>query len=472
MMAQSYDLLIIGGGSAGLSAAEFALQFDASVAIVEKDRIGGDCTWTGCVPSKTLLKVASVAHEMRTADQYGLLSMEPDVDIEKVMAHVRSVIEDIYAEESPQVLRQKGIDVYLGAARFLDDHTLAVGERELKAGNFLIATGARPLIPPIEGIESVDYLTYETIWALERLPEDLIVLGAGPVGAELAQAFRRLGAGVTLIEGLERVLPNEDPQASHLLARRFEGEGLNVHCAVMVERAWQDDEGIHLSAGEQAFVGDALLVATGRRPNVNGLELEKAGVDYSEAGISVDKFLHTSQRHIYAAGDCLGSFQFTHYAGWQAAMAARNALMPGASKGVADRVPRASFTDPAVAQAGLTEAQARDRFGEKVKTYLWPLDQIDRAHTDGDEAGFIKLVYKGNGNLLGVTVVARRAGEIIHEWILALERGIKIADLSDIIHVYPTYATANQEAAADIRVEQVLSGLSGRVLRGLARLMR
>ncbi|MEE8390403.1 MAG: FAD-dependent oxidoreductase, partial [Anaerolineae bacterium] len=234
----------------------------------------------------------------------------------------------------------------------------------------------------------------------------------------------------------------------------------------------QDEDGIHLVAGNAQVVGDALLLATGRRPNVDDLDLDKAGVAYSAKGIQVDDHLHASRRHIYAAGDCTGSHQFTHYAGWQAFLAVRNALLPGASKGVTDLVPWTTFTDPEVAHVGLTEGQARARFGDKVMICEWPMERVDRARAEGDTAGFVKLVHKQDGTLLGTTIVAGRGGEMIHEWIVALDRGLKVGDLANAIHVYPTYSTASMQAAAAVRVEQLLSGTSGRVVRGLARLMR
>ena len=471
-MRDPYDLVIIGGGSTGLTAAGFAVQLGARVALVEKHRLGGECTWTGCVPSKTLLKAAKVAHQMRTADHYGLPPVEPVVDLKSVMAQVGGVVTDVYHEESPDALRAEGIDVFLGAARFLDPHTLAAGETTLTARHVLIATGAHPIIPPVAGLDGVDCMTYETIWNLEVLPRHLLVVGAGPIGCEMAQAFRRLGAEVTLATSRDRVLPRDDRAASRVLDEVFEAEGIDLRYNARAERAWQDENGIHLIAGGDELVGDALLVAVGRRPNVDGLDLEKAGVAYGDKGIQVDDHLRTSQRHIYAAGDSIGRHQFTHYAGWQAVIAARNALLPAASKGIPERVPWTTFTDPEVAHVGLTEAQARARFGDEVKTHEWPMEQVDRARAEGDTAGFIKLVHKKDGTLLGTTIVAGRAGEMIHEWIVALDRGLKVGDLANAIHVYPTYSTANWQAAAAIRVEQLLSGTSGRVIRGLARIMR
>jgi pyruvate/2-oxoglutarate dehydrogenase complex dihydrolipoamide dehydrogenase (E3) component len=253
------------------------------------------------------------------------------------------------------------------------------------------------------------------------------------------------------------------------------GEGIEIVHNARAELVWQDRGGgrqIHVGAGSNGLVGDALLIATGRRPNVNGLDLEKAGIDYDEQGIRVDDVLRTSQRHIYAAGDCTGSHQFTHYAGWQAAMAVRNALLPGTSKGVTDLVPWTTFTDPEVAHAGLGEKEARERFGDDVMTCHWPMDRVDRARTEGETSGFIKLVHRKNGTLLGTTIVAAQAGEMIHEWIVALDRGIKVGELSNALHVYPTYSIASMQAAAAIRVDQLLNGRAGPVVRGLTRLMR
>jgi pyruvate/2-oxoglutarate dehydrogenase complex dihydrolipoamide dehydrogenase (E3) component len=467
-----YDLIIVGGGSAGLTAAGFAVQLGARVALVEKHRTGGDCTWTGCVPSKTLLKVAKVAHQMRTADHYGLAAAEPEVDLRTVMAHVRSVIMDVYAEESPEVLRADGIDVHLGAARFVDPHTLSAGDTRLSARSVLIATGAHPYVPPISGLEEVGYLTYESVWNLETLPRHLVVIGAGPVGIEFSQAFRRLGAGVTLVESRDRVLYRDEPDASRVIADVFEAEGINLRLNTSVEQVWQDEHGIHVLAGNDQLAGDTLLVATGRRPNVEGIDLEVAGVAYTSMGICVHDNLRTSQEHIYAAGDCTGSYQFTHYAGWQAANAVRNALLPGTSTGIADQVPWTTFTDPEVAHTGLTEEQARKRFGDDILTCWWSMDEVDRARAEGDTKGFVKLVLRQNRTLLGATIVTARAGEMIQEWIVAMDRGLKVGEFSNTMHVYPTYSMANMQTAVDILMEQLMSGISGRVVHSLARLMR
>ena len=330
------------------------------------------------------------------------------------------MVEGVYHDESPDTLRAQGIDVFLGAAGFVDPHTLVVGETLLTGRHVIISTGAHLVIPPVPGLAGVDYLTYENLWDITVLPHHLLVVGAGPIGCELAQAFRRLGAEVTLVASQDRVLPRDEPDASRVIGDVFTTEGIDVRYNTRVERAWQDENGIHLAAGGDELAGDAVLVVVGRCPNVDGIDLEKAGVAYSAKGIQVDDHLRTSQRHIYAAGDCIGRHQFTHYAGWQAIVAVRNALLPGRSKGIPDRVPWATFTDPEVAHIGLTEAQARARLGDKAVTHHLSMERVDRARTERDPGGFIKLVHRRDGTLLGATIVAGQAGEMIHEWIAAL----------------------------------------------------
>ena len=480
MANQSYDLVVIGAGSAGLSAAEFSAQLGQRVALVEKGRIGGDCTWTGCVPSKALLKAAKVAHQIETAHQYGLESSEPVVDFSAVMDRVNSAIDQVYREETPDVLRGKGIDVIEGNARFVDAKTVAVetsitegDQLKLTARRFIIATGAKPFIPPIPGLEDVDYLTYETVWDLRVLPSRLIVVGAGPIGCELAQAFCRLGSSVTLVEGADRVLLQDEPEAAELISRQLSQDGVSVRLNSIVQRAWQDGDGIHVEVGGSEVVGDALLLTVGRTPNISGLGLENAGVVHSPKGIQVNSRLRTSQKRILAAGDCAGGYQFTHYAAWQGFMAVRNAFMPGFSvKAVLDHVPWTTFTDPEVAHVGFSESQARAKFGDAVEASTFPMDRVHRAIAEGDTSGFIKVVHRPNGKILGATIVSARAGEMIQEWVLAIDKGLKLGDLSDSIHVYPTYSIGSMQLAVSHKVAQTLAGNSGRFVRGLTRLAR
>ena len=472
MAKSDYDMIIIGAGSAGLTAAGFAAQLGLKVALAEKNRIGGDCTWTGCVPSKSLLKAAKIAHDMRTAHRFGISPAEPEIDLKAVMTRVKGVVEQVYREESPETLRASGIDVFLGPTRFLDSHTIETGENTLTGRRFLIATGARPVVPPISGIGDVSFLTYETLWDMEKLPKRFIVIGGGPIGCELAQAFCRLGSHVTLLEAGPRIMPQDEPEASDLIASCLIADGVELRLDAMVQRVWQNGDTIHVGIEGQDIEGDALLLAAGRRPVLEDLGLDRAGVAYGPGGIEVNSRLRTNRRHIYAAGDCVGGYQFTHYAAWQGFMAVRNAYLPSSKRGVLDQVPWATFTDPELAHTGLTEAEARSKFGQAVMVCNWPLERVDRALTDGDSAGFVKLIHKENGTILGATIAAPRAGEMIQEWSLAIDLGLKIGALANSIHVYPSYATASMQAAAHIRVQQLLTGTSGRVIRGMARLAR
>ena len=362
----SYDLIIIGAGSAGITAAKFGAQLGLKVALVEKGRLGGDCTWTGCVPSKTILKVAQAAHQISTAQRFGIGSGGLKTDWKKVIAHVKGVAERVYTDESPELLSNGNVTIVEGEAKFVDPHTIQAGNFNLWGKRILITTGAGPAIPPIPGLEQTGFLTYRSIWDLEEMPRSLLVLGGGAVGCELAQAFCRLGSRVTLLEGEPRILPKDESEASAVLAQQMTLEGLDLRLGTMVERVCQRGEGFQLTSGSQEFAGEHLLVAVGRVAEVSGLNLEQAGVEFGPRGIQVDRGLRTSQRHIYAAGDCIDGFQFTHYAGWQSFMAVRNAFLPGTTRAVLDHVPWTTFTDPEVAHTGYTEAEAVSRFGEGI----------------------------------------------------------------------------------------------------------
>ncbi|MBC8508233.1 MAG: FAD-dependent oxidoreductase [Anaerolineales bacterium] len=461
---KKYDLLIIGGGSAGLTAADFAIRLGASVAILEKNKIGGDCTWTGCIPSKTLLKSSKVAHEMQHADKYGLVPARNEVDFSSVMAHVRSVINDIYLEESPEVLRAEGIDVFLGPIEFIDPHTLSVGDDIVRGKSIIITTGAKVHIPQIEGIENVEYHTYETIWQLEKLPKKLLIVGAGMVGCELSQAFQRLGSEVSLIEAKECILPNIDRIAALTLEEVFRKDGIQLFTNAPVEHSWQDDVGIHLKSKDQEFVGDMLLLTTGRKPNVTSLGLENTGVVYTPEGIQVDQNLRTSQKHVYAAGDVAGAPQFTHVAGSQGYLAVRNALLPGSQKNNLSNLPWTLFTDPEIAQVGLSADEAKVQLGEKALSAIWPLSRVDRAHTEASKEGYIEVTYTKKGKILGATIVSPNAGELINEWALAISKELKVSDVANSLHVYPTYGMASMRLAAEIETERVLGGILGKVI--------
>jgi pyruvate/2-oxoglutarate dehydrogenase complex dihydrolipoamide dehydrogenase (E3) component len=469
MAAHEYDLVIIGAGSGGLTAAGFAAQLGAKVALVEKHKIGGDCTWTGCVPSKALLKAAKVAHEVRTASHYGIIANPPAADMARVRDYVQAAIQQVYRFETPEELQREGIDVIMGAARFLDSKTITTGDGAIRSKRFLLTTGARPRIPSLAGLSEVPYITYEQIFDNDRLPRDMIVIGGGPIGMEMAQAYQRLGAQVTVVA--ESLLPKEEPEVREVMQRVLESEGMRFLWG-RAKSARRSNDAIVVSSDRGEARGDLLLVASGRAPTVAGLDLEKAGVNYSDRGVPVDEQLRTNIKNIYAAGDVVGGYQFTHFAGWQAFQAVRNALLPGSSSGLTDLVPWVTFTDPEVAHIGLTEEQARAKFGANVQVRRWEMDHADRAVCENDMNGFIKVIVNNSGAILGATIVNGRAGETITEFIVAIKQKMKVADLAGAIHAYPTYSTPVQQLAAEMAIENTLSGTTGKLIRGVSKLIR
>ena len=456
-MASRYDLIIIGAGSAGLTAARFAARLGKRVALIEANRVGGDCTWTGCVPSKALLHAAKAAHTIRNSGLLGLSAGQPEVDFPAVMHRIRKVIEQIYAEESPETLRAEGIEVIEAAGRFRDARTIVAGGREFAAKYFLICTGASPVAPPIPGLAELPYLTYESFWDMKTLPSSMVVIGGGPIGCELAQGCQRLGCQVTLVEAMDRLLPNDEPEAGEVVIQALRRDGVDIRLSTQIR-----------SGDEIRRLGEAVLVAVGRRPILAGLGLDAAGIAYTDRGITVDKYLRTSAKHIYAAGDCAGGFQFTHYAGFQGAMAVRNALLPGRGQGVAELAPWATFTDPEVAHVGYTEGQARLRLGTGVQATTWPMGNVDRAIIEGATDGFIKIVHRPNGKTLGATIVGPWASEATQSWALAAEKGLGLGDVAKTLHIYPSLGTGSQQLAWDGYVSKLTGGLMGRLLRRLS----
>jgi pyruvate/2-oxoglutarate dehydrogenase complex dihydrolipoamide dehydrogenase (E3) component len=464
-----YDLVVIGAGSGGLVGARYAAQLGAKVALIEKNRIGGDCTWTGCVPSKALIKAAKVAHEIRTAARYGICTSPPTADMSAVREYVRSAIHAVYELETPEALAGEKVDAMFGAAQFIDATTINVGEQTIRSKAFLLTTGAHPFVPPLPGLNTVPFITYEDIFENDALPKRMIVLGGGPVGMEMAQAYQRLGSQVTVVTN--SVLPKEESEVHKLMQSVLEREGVRFILEPARSARLHGNQ-IFIISDTQEVEGDLLLVAVGRKPNIDGLQLDKAGVRYSANGIAVDNRLRTNVKHIYAAGDVTGSYQFTHYAGWQAFQAVRNALLPGSSTGLSDLVPRVTFTDPEVAHIGVTDEQARSRHDDHIQVHRWDLGKVDRAVCENDVSGFLKIITKPDGEILGATIVGARAGETIVELIVAMKQRMKIGDLAGVIHPYPTYSTAVQQIAAEIAVEHLLSGTSGKLVRGLSKAFR
>jgi pyruvate/2-oxoglutarate dehydrogenase complex dihydrolipoamide dehydrogenase (E3) component len=470
MSTPEYDLAILGGGASGLIAADFAVHLGARIALLDKGPIGGDCTWTGCVPSKSLIKVATVAHHARVAASYGVATSVPVIDMPKVRDYLRATIQQIYQPTTPESLRKKGMDVFIGSARFLDSHTLQVGPERIRARKVLVNTGAQPRIPSIPGLAEVPYSTYLKIFENDRLPEHLLVIGGGPIGCEISQAYRRLGSRVTVIA--ERLLPREVPEVTELMERIFAQEGIE-RFAARAESVHSNGVALTVHAGAGDATGDLLLVAVGRAPMVGGLDLEAAGVRYSERGIEVNEHLQTTARHIYATGDVIGGPQFSHLAGWQGFQAVRNALLPGNNAGINAAMPHITFTAPEVAQIGLTEAAARGKFSNgDLQIMTFDISKVDRAVNEDDRLGLIKIIARNSGTILGATIVGERAGEAITEIAVAMQNKLKLSDLASTIHPYPTYSTGIQLLATRMAVERAFSGSSGEIIRRLSALWR
>jgi pyruvate/2-oxoglutarate dehydrogenase complex dihydrolipoamide dehydrogenase (E3) component len=467
-MAYDYDVIVIGGGAAGLTASAYGGQMGKRVALIEQEHTGGDCTWTGCVPSKALLKIARVAHTLRTAGRYGLRPAAPVVDMTCVRDHIAGIIDGIYQHETPAAFaRQHGMEVIIGAAQFLDAHNVAVDGRRLSAKKFVIASGALPAVPPVPGLAQVPYLTHRTLFQLDALPARLLIMGAGPVGVEMAQAFARLGSAVTLIA--PDFLPREEPETVALLRQVLAAEGVHlIEATVTAAAPAGPGVTLTLDSGPAAH-GDALLVAVGRTPNLAGLRLERAGVHSTPAGIPVNAWLQTNQPHIYAAGDCTVGPKFTHLAGFQGAVAGQNVLLPlFKARNVPEVfIPRVTFTAPEAGHVGLTEAQARAQYGRRVKTFTLPLTEGDRSAAEAETTGFVKLIYRDRGTLLGAAVVADRAGEMIALYAAVIQRKLRPADLTALMIPYPTYADVAKKALSGLQIHELLTGWRGRWLRAL-----
>ena len=468
----SRDLVIIGGGAGGLVVASVAAQLGLKVTLVERaSRLGGDCLHEGCVPSKTFIHSAKVASLMRRAAQFGLPTPDFEVDLGAVADHVQAVISRIQQHDDPERFRGYGCEVLLGeAARFTSPHEVRVGTRTLRARRFVIATGSRPLIPFIAGLAESDFLTSLNVFHLRNLPRRLVVLGAGPVGVELAQAFARFGSHVTLIEQRSHLLPSEDPEISEALRACLVAENIDVRTSTLVERVENHNavKLIHCRDG-QALETDALLVAVGRRSNVEGLDLEVAQVRHSELGIQVDSRLRTNQHHIYACGDICGPHAFTHMAEYQAGIVIANAVFRIPRRVDYRVVPRVTFTDPEVAQVGLLEAEARKRGIEPTVLRL-PFASVDRAIMQREEAGLVKLVAQ-HGRLVGASLLGPQAGELIHELALAIKSRASLAAISATIHAYPTLAQVHRRAANLALVPRLFSPATRRLVHWLQRLV-
>lgn len=456
------DLIVIGAGSGGLVSAYIGATVKAKVSLIEADRMGGDCLNTGCVPSKALLRSAKAAHELRHADDFGIRTRDMEVDFPRVMARVQEAITKVEPHDSVERYQSLGVDVIEGHGRITSPWTVSVNGRELTTRHIIVATGAKPFVPPIAGIEDVGYLTSDTLWQLREQPRRLAVLGGGPIGSELAQAFARLGSEVIQIEMGPRLLPREDPEVSAAVLERFRAEGIDVRLEAQATGLRQQGETKWLTvttpSGEEDIEFDALLVAVGRKANVTGFGLEELGVALTpQVTIEVDDFLRSSIANIYAVGDVAGPYQFTHAASHQAWHAVVNALFGSFKTFRIDysALPWSTFTDPEVARVGLNEQEARAR-GIAYDVTTYDLSDLDRAIADGADSGFVKvLTVAGKDRVLGATIVGHHAGELISEYVTAIRHGLGMNALLSTIHAYPTWTEANKFAAGEWKKARV-----------------
>ena len=442
-----YNVIVIGAGTAGLVTAAATAGLGGRVALVERGKMGGECLNTGCVPSKALISSARLIHQIRHGDLWGLAAQEPNFEFDRVFQRMRERRDRIAPHDSRDRFEKLGVEVFEGSARFVSPHEVAVGETRLKARNVVIATGSRPQIPLITGLPEVPYFTNETIFdGLKERPARMVILGGGPIGCELAQVFARLKVSVTLLQRATRILKREDADASDEVRRALEAEGVRVMTGADVQivtkqgsltRVWVEVEG----RDREPVDSEAILVSAGRTPNVEDLDLEKAGVAFTGTGITVDASLRTSQPHIYAAGDIVGSYQFTHVADLHARTIARNILLPGfPAKVDLSVLPWCTFTSPELARVGLNEEEAVRR-GIAYDLYRQPMYEIDRAVVESEETGFAKVLASRRGDrILGATIVSDRAGDLIAEFALAMKAGIGLETISRTVHAYPTYA--------------------------------
>jgi len=450
-MAVEYDIVIIGGGSGGLVVASAAAQLNAKVALVEKARLGGDCLWFGCVPSKSLLHASRVAHEVKTSSRFGVYVTPPDIQFSEATGYVQQVISNIQPNDSPERFESLGVEVIFGEGEFKNENTFTVNGRDLTARAFVVSTGSSPKVPPIEGIEQAGFLTNEQVFSLKERPGSLAVIGAGPIGCELGQAFHRLGSQVTLISSRDHILPKEDPEAALIVEQQLEADGINLLRGAKAQKVEVIDGKKHLWVGNEKVVVDEILVSSGRIPNVGSLNLEAAGVQYNDKGLVVNQKLQTSNKRIYGCGDVIGGYQFTHVAGYEAGVVIQNALFFPSAKTDYRVIPWATFTEPELARVGLTEEQARERYGNAFEVLKQEFADVDRAQAEGATEGFAKIITTPKGQILGAHLVGPSTGELIHEVILAMKNKLPVSALTGMIHIYPTLSEVNSKAALQLK---------------------
>ena len=475
MARYNYDLGIIGGGAAGLTAAAGAAQFGAKTILIEKaTKLGGDCLHYGCVPSKTLIRTAGVYSLMKRSSQFGLPKVSlPEVDLEAVMNRVKTVIDKIQQHDSPERFCNLGAQIVFGKVSFLDEHSVNLDGRTLSARSWIIATGSSPALPPVEGLANTPYLTNETIFNQKKLPARLIVLGGGPIGLELAQAMGRLGSRVTIVEFMDQILGPEDQDIAAILQEQLKEDGIMIYTATKAVKAQYDGSLFHLTVADangkgqnSILTAEALLVAAGRKPNIDGLALDAAGVIFTPRGIPTDARMKTNIKHIYACGDVNGLLPFTHVAGYEAGIALTNAILRLPRKADYAKIGWCTYTDPEIASIGYNEKRARKE-GIEYRVWEEQLAENDRAQAEGATKGKIKLLVSPGGKLLGCQIIGAHAGELIHEWIIAIQGGVKLSTIAGAVHIYPTISEISKRVAGKIFAEKLFSPRTKSILKFL-----
>lgn len=457
---KSFPLVVIGAGAGGLVIAIGATKAGKKVLLIEKGNYGGDCTNFGCIPSKSLIASAHAAASIKESKDLGIEVSSQSIQAKRSLSRVREIVAEIRSHEDPDALKKLGLETLTGTAKFEGPHVLRVNDEIIRANQIVIATGSSPFIPPIKGLDTTPFLTNETIFELEEIPKSLVVMGGGPIGCELAQAFLRLGSKVSLIHSHKALLNKEETGAQEVIAAQFKSEGMSLYLNIGVNEVTYHEGQfqIFLENGEK-IESEALLVSVGRKPNVSSLNLEAAGVIYTDKGIPVDAYGRTNQSHIWAVGDVIGTPFFTHWAENQARSVLTSLLLPFPFKKKINKdqsIPRVTYTDPEVASIGLSEEEARQKYN--IATYTVPLSQVDRAITTGQTEGFVKIVTKKwSSKILGCTIVAPRAGEMLSEVSLAMYADIPLRKLSAVIHPYPTYSGAIRKAADMWLTQTILS---------------
>jgi len=456
-----YDLIAIGAGAGGFVSSKLAAGLGKKVAMIEKSLLGGECTNRGCVPSKALIKAANLAHQVKHLRDYGLATTgQMDLSTDNVMEYVRGAVKKVYDSHPASAFEKLGIDVLFGEPKFLDNHRISLGDKVISSNKFMIATGSSAFIPPIEGLASVPYLSNENLFDLKTLPPSMIILGAGPIGMEMASALNHLGVAITVVEMSDRIMVREDEELTKLLADHLAAEGISLLTGTKAVRAAQKDGAITLTVEDaqklrRNIEAASLLVAVGRKPNVEGLGLEKAGVQYSAKGITTDDFLRTTAPNILACGDVVGPYQFSHMTEYQAVTAVRNAFLPFRKKVNYDTVAWCTFTDPEFAHAGLTESEARERHGDAISVYRYDYKNTDRGRTDLAGFGRAKFICDKRGRLIGAHILGERAGELIHEAQLLRHLNLSFTTIAPMIHIYPTFADVVRQPAKLLYVDRL-----------------